>query len=450
MRMRLNIAMIAALLALATPAFAAQNREDREDREDRKDEPVASTKPEAGSAAVTDGGEAATKEEVRALAAELRRLKLEMGLGDTEYRSYEGMGPAASKVYFAPKGLAIGGYGETYYRNYLEDDRDDSSDLYRVVLYAGYRFTPTIVFNAEVEFEHQDELAVEFAYLDFLLSDAVRLRVGNMLVPIGFVNEMHEPAFFNGVFRPALEQDLIPSTWNENGVGVHGAVAGLRYKAYALVGLNATNGAVTPSRWLRNARTGGGESPAESFAGVLNLNYDLGLATVGGTVYGGRAGQGVETAGGESIDANVLLAEAHAQVAWQGFTARAIYAIGRLGDARQISELALGEGETLDPDQVVGSRTRGGYVEVAYDVMPLLSPESVQSLSPFVRFESLDLHADVPSGFERNGAFQNDYLVAGLTYRPIPQVVLKGDWQRRTPGEGDAVDQVNVGAGFIF
>jgi hypothetical protein len=434
-RMRLNIVMTAALLALAvaSPALAA---------DEQKDEAVATAQTEKGG-----GGEAATKAEVAALAAELRRLKLEMGLGETEYRSYQGLGPAASKVYFAPKGLAIGGYGETYYRNYLEDDRTDSSDLYRVVLYAGYRFTPKIVFNAEVEFEHQDELAVEFAYLDFLLSDAVRLRLGNVLVPIGFVNEMHEPPFFNGVFRPALEQDLIPSTWNENGVGIHGELAGFRYKAYALVGLDATNGDVTASRWLRNARTGGGESTAETFAGVLNLSYDLGVANVGGTVYGGRAGQGAETAAGEKIDADVLIAEAHAQVAWRGLTARAIYALGRLGDADLVSQL---HDPALEGDQVVGSETRGGYVELAYDVMPLFAPETTQSLAPFVRFESIDLHADVPDGGIRNDAFQNDYWVAGLTYRPISQVVLKGDWQRRTPGVGDSVDQVNVGAGFVF
>jgi hypothetical protein len=444
--MRLNIAMIAPLLALATPALSA---------EEQKTEEAGSTAQaeEAGSTAQAEGGsggEAATKEEVRALAAELRRLKLEMGLGETEYRSYQGMGPAASKVYYSPKGLAIGGYGEGYYSNFVDDAATDATDLLRVVLYAGYRFTPKIVFNAEIEFEHTNELSVEFAYLDFLLSEAVRVRVGNMLVPIGFVNEMHEPTFFNGVFRPALEQTLIPTTWNENGVGLHGEVAGLRYKAYALVGLDATNGEVTAANWLRNARTGGGEAPAETFGGVVNLTYDFGLATVGGTVYGGRAGQGAETASGEKIDAPVLIAEAHAQVVWQGLTARVIYAAGGLGDALEISELALAPGEALEPDQVVGSRTRGGYVELAYDVMPLLSTDSVQSLVPFVRYESIDLHADVPDGGVRNDAFQNDYLVAGVTYRPIPQVVVKGDWQRRTPDVGDAVDRVNVGAGFIF
>ncbi|HYG67220.1 MAG TPA: hypothetical protein VD838_06160, partial [Anaeromyxobacteraceae bacterium] len=202
--------------------------------------------------------------------------------------------------------------------------------------------------------------------------------------------------------------------------------------------------------WLRNARTGGGESPAKSFAGVLNLAYDLGPAIVGGTFYGGRAGQGVESAGGEAIDADVVIAEAHAQAVWQGLTVRAIYAMGWLGDARAISELALEPGETLAPDQAVGSETRGGYVEIAYDVLPLFSAETVQSLAPFVRYERVDLHADVPSGFERNGAFRNDYWVAGLTYRPIPQIVLKGDFQRRSPDAGDAVDQLNVGAGFIF
>ena len=70
----------------------------------------------------------------------------------------------------------------------------NDSDLFRVVLYTGYRFTTKILFNSEIEFEHQHELSVEFAYLDFLLSDAIGLRVGNVLVPMGFVNELHEPA----------------------------------------------------------------------------------------------------------------------------------------------------------------------------------------------------------------------------------------------------------------
>jgi hypothetical protein len=429
--------LLIALLSAATPALA-QDPAQQAPASGRKDD-AAATKQEDG---------AATKEEVRTLTEELRRLKLELGLRDVEYQSFGGMGPAASKVYFAPKGLSIGGYGELNYVNSLEGVSGDGTDLLRLVLYAGYRFNERIVFNSEVEFEHAGhEVAVEFAYLDFLLSDPVRLRLGNVLVPMGFVNEMHEPAFFNGVFRPDVENRLIPTTWNENGVGLHGELAGgLRYKAYLLAGLDVLvprdekDEPVETSNWLRRARTGAAEARAATFAGVLNLEYATGPATVGASVYRGRADQR-RVAG---VKADVTLAEAHAQLAWKGAVVRVLGAVGTLGDAAAVSEVAL------EPGEVLGSRVQGGYAEVAYDLMSLVPPGGESALSPFVRVEKYDLHAKVPAGFTRDPGLDRTVVTAGLTYKPIPTVVVKADYQRKDSRASDAADQVNFGAGFVF
>lgn len=397
--------------------------------------------------------EPASKSELQALAEELRRLKLEIGLRDVEYQSYGGMGPAASKVYFAPKGLSIGGYGEAYYQNTLDRHSSsgalvpDRTDIYRVVLYTGYRFSPRIVFNSEVEFEHGDELSVEFAYLDFLFNDAVRLRVGNVLVPMGFVNEMHEPAFFHGVRRPDLETNLIPATWNENGIGLHGDLAeGLRYEIYALSGLVATNGDLQGETWLRGARGGGRESPAETIAGVANLSFQRGPLSAAGSVYHGRAGQGARDAEG-FIDAEVTLAEVHSQIVWRGLQARVIVAQGWLGDTARISALQGGTSPV-----VPGKRTRGAYGELAWDVLSVLVPGSIQSLSPFVRYEDIDLHHAVASGFTRNPAYDYTVLTAGLTYKPLPTVVAKADYQRKATAAASRArtEQVSVGMGFVF
>jgi hypothetical protein len=437
------VAAVVALLAIVAAAapLAARAQEAQP--------PPAPAEAAAAPAAPPAQAEPASKDEVRALAEEVRRLKLQMGLGEVEYASYAGLGPAASKVYFAPKGLSLGGYAEIFYRNEREDfggaDPADDSDLYRVVLYLGYRFTPKIVFNAEIEFEHQNEIHVEFAYLDFHLSKAMGVRAGNVLVPIGFVNELHEPPFFHGVFRPEIEQRLIPTTWNENGVGLHGELGPVGYKAYLLVGLNATNGRVAADTWLRGARTAGGRSPAEDFAGVLNLRTELGPVSLGGTLYAGRAGQGKEVAG-EEVEASVFLGEAHARLLWRGLEARAIYAVGTLGDADLVSEAAA----IGDPTRVIGSRVQGGYAEVAYDVLGRLWADGGQALSPFVRYERYDLHDEVPGGGVRNPAYDVDAWTVGIGYKPIPTVALKADWSRREAASGAVGETVNLGVGLVF
>jgi hypothetical protein len=390
---------------------------------------------------------ASTDEQVRTLAEEIRRLKLEMGLGEVPLESEGGLGPAASKVYHSPRGLSIGGYGEAVYSNEL-DGAGDVADLQRVVLYLGYRFSERIVFNSEIEFEHAGhEIGVEFAYLDFLLSDAVSVRVGSVLVPVGIANRLHEPAFFNGVFRPDVERVLIPSTWNENGLGLHGRVGRLRYEAYLLAGLDITGGeGVRASSWIRRARTGGSESRADTLAGVLALQADLGPATLGGSLYRGRAGQRARTPAGERIDADVTLGELHATAAWRGLQAKALWAAGRLSDAGLVAE-ALG----LTGTGVIGSSVRGGYLEVGYDLLALAAPGGEAQLSPFVRWEALDLHAAVPSAGVGDPALDQRILTLGLTWKPIPSVAVKGDWQRRdSAAPGAALNQLHLGVGFVF
>lgn len=430
---RIAVAVVTALLAVP-PARAQQPS-------------AAPAQPPSGPAPAAPA-EPATQAEVKALAEELRRLKLEIGIPDVEYKSWAGLGPGASKVYYQPKGLAVGGYGEVVYSHYL-DDRIDQSDLLRAVLYLGYRFSDRILFNAEFEFEHGGkEVGVEFAYLDFMLAPEARLRAGNLLVPVGLVNEMHEPAFFHGVFRPEVERNLIPTTWHENGVGLYGEVGGLRYKAYLLGGLSALGAEpLRAQSWLRQARTDGFEAPTESFAGVLALAQDLGPAAVGASVYRGRAGQGATTAAGEKIRADVLIAEAHATLAWKGLQMRGLYAVGTLGDADRISA-ALG----LTGTSVIGSRVRGGYLEAAYDLLSALAPGGEQSLSPFVRFEAMNLHDQVPAGGTADPALDTITWTAGLGYKPIPTVVAKADYQRKTSQAlgGAAAEQVNLGLGFVF
>ena len=164
-------------------------------------------------------------------------------LVDTE-KSYNGMGAAASKVYFSKNPLSIGGYGEMFYAN--PDNGDDFADIYRFITYFGYKFNDWVILNAEIEFEHGansdkgGSVVVEFLYLDFLLSDEFSIRAGHVLTPMGLINLRHEPTLFNTVQRPEIERQLIPSTWHENGVLAYGRFedVGIEYTAGMINALN--------------------------------------------------------------------------------------------------------------------------------------------------------------------------------------------------------------------
>jgi len=168
------------------------------------------------SAILATGVQAATLEErVKALEEQNTALTEEVlatqtggfTLVDSE-KTFSGMGPAASKVYFSESPLSIGGYGEAFYAN--PDNGDDFADIYRFITYFGYKFNDWIILNAEIEFEHGatsdkgGSVVVEFLYLDFLLSDKFSLKVGHVLTPMGLINLRHEPTLFNTVQRQEI------------------------------------------------------------------------------------------------------------------------------------------------------------------------------------------------------------------------------------------------------
>ncbi|HET8722756.1 MAG TPA: hypothetical protein VFM53_01040 [Anaeromyxobacteraceae bacterium] len=431
---------VLAALLLALPAAAQQAAP-------APSSPQSAAPAEAAPAAPPAAGDdrPATQAEVKALAEEVRRLKLEMSVPEAvTFGSYQGMGMGASKVHYQPKGLSIGGYGELVYTNYT-DDRADFAEVLRLVLYVGYRFSDTIVFNSEIEFEHgAKEIGIELAYFDFLLMEPLKLRVGNVLLPVGFLNENHEPIFFYGVYRPLVDRYIIPTTWNQNGLGIYGDVGPLRYKAYLVTGMDVFGGEgpLEASTWVRNARTGA-FGPARTWAGVGSVNVDVGPATFGGSFYGGNAGQGYKDTTGATISPWILIGEVHALVAWKGLTARGIMAFGSLSQAGTVSEI-LGKA----PDEYIGSSSWGGYVEAGFDVLTLVG--SSMSLSPFLRFEAFNTQSAVQGAGVLNPAFDRRVITTGIDFKPIPQVAVKANWQQVSNMASQNLQQWDLGLGFVY
>ncbi len=405
---------------------------------------------------------AALKRDRRIIVEEVESLRTRMGVPkEKTLESRPGHGPAASRVYGAGPGLSIGGYAEAVYRNRFDDsdgDGDDFADFTRMVLYVGYKYNDWIVFNTELEFEHAstDEdgsVSVEFAALDFLFDDAFNARAGLLLMPMGFLNEVHEPPFYYGTQRPEAELRIIPSTWRENGVGFYGSYdERLHYRMYVVNGMDAAG---YSSEGLRGGRQKGSKVMAEDLAVVARVDLEVtpGLE-VGGSYYIGNSGQDQDFTqpgsgtGFKLPHARTQIWEIHADWRYQGFKARALYTQAHVGDAGKLSSIL---NDPADPAaKAVARRMLGGYAEVGYDLMPLLDPDSEYGLDLFFRYEYVDTQNKIPGSFARDRSQPRRLYVPGIQFRPHPEVVLKLDYRNVENWEGEIADEISLGLGLVF
>ena len=390
------------------------------------------------------------------LAAELEQMRLgdDAPAAAAAGSGSAGLGPAASKVYAVEQGLSIGGYGEMIYQGFAaqRDDgadsgRKDELDFLRAVLYFGYKWNDDWLFNSEIEWEHakagegqRGEVAVEFAYLERRIRPEINARAGLLLVPMGFINELHEPTTYLGARRPGIEQAILPSTWRENGAGVFGEVGPITYRTYLMNGLEAERFA---AGGLRSARQNGAKAVAENLAWVGRIDWTAIPGFVAGVSgYVGDSAQGLADARGE-LSVDTRLVELHAEWRGRGFQIRGLWVEGDLdGVARLNQKLAL------TGNRSVGEELAGYYVEAGYDVLSLA--QSRQALIPFARWESYDTQEAVPAGFARNPASEIETLTIGVNWKPIEQLIFKADWQDVANGADTGVDQWNLALGFIF
>lgn len=354
------------------------------------------------------------EKKIEHLTSELEEMKIEQSV-DHE-----------SKIHFH-------GYGELHY-NAIESDVNDV-DMHRMVIGLTYDFTDRIILDVEVDFEHSaQEMELEFAHLDFLINDAFNIRAGAMLMPVGYLNEFHEPPLFYSVERPYVQKYLIPTTWQEGGVGLFGEIMpGLRYRAYVVGGLDASG--FTAKDGIRKGRQKVAEAKAEDLAFVGRLEY-AGLPgfLVGASYYTGKASQDNPALG----DADVTLTEVDAK-----------YRIGMLEliglytrtDIDDTDKIAIVTGEA------VGKKQKGWYGEAAIH-LPFSSSD--QEWVIFARHEELDTQDELETGLVKNPANDREVTTAGIAYYPIPQVAIKADYEIWEDGTPEDENVFNLGVAYMF
>jgi len=445
--------LVAGFVALAGASVLADEVDERIEKLGRE---VAALRQALEEQKADEGNDARLdelKRQIDILAAELESLRTGQPVAEANQSSW-GMGPAASKVYRTEKGVSVGGYGELLYQNFdsaLEDgtpnDREDTIDFLRAVLYFGYKFNDKFLFNSEIEFEHattgedkDGEVSVEFAYVDYLWRDAVNVRAGLLLLPMGFINELHEPTVFLGTMRPETERRIIPTTWRETGAGIFGDIGPFTYRTYVVNGFDASG---FSAKGLRGGRQNGSKAKADDFAWTGRLDYVATQGLVAGlSGYYGNSGQGLEDGAG-TIDAGTSIFEAHVDWRFKGLELRLLGTRAKVDDVARLNQ-ALG----LTGGDSIGETLVGGYVQVGYDV--LLHRGRRSRLIPFLRQETLNTQDEVPEGFAANPANDIDMLTLGLAYQPIRQLVVKAEFMDTTNEADTGHEQINVSLGYVF
>ncbi len=340
--------------------------------------------------------------------------------------------------------LAFHGYGEVHYNNPETGTMDRSAiseaDVHRFVLGWTYEFTPDIRLDAEVDFEHAaTEIELEYAHLDYDFAPTVAARIGSVLMPVGPLNEFHEPPLFYSVERPYVESSILPTTWQEIGIGVVGRAGSgaLAYRAYVVTGLDASG--FSSLSGIRGGRMHGAEAKAEDLAGVARLEYAAaGGLHIGASGYYGGADHGDSALG----DVSVGIASADARYRRHGFDLRGVFYRVMIDGADRVSTV---RGET------VGEALMGWHGEAAYDLLRRDADASrSRSLFLFARYEDFDTNKETPSGLTRDPAAGRQIITGGFSYMPIEKVAFKADFEHWKDDTDAELNRFNFGAAFLF
>jgi hypothetical protein len=324
------------------------------------------------------------------------------------------------------------------------------------VMLMNYKFSDKLDFFSEVEFEHVKELWVEQAFLQYRFNDALMLRGGLMVIPMGIVNEYHEPTTHNGVKRPSIDTRIVPTTWREIGVGLSGNLsrAYLKYQIYLVNGFKSYDGTANLGgpNGFRSGRQRGAESLISSpnlsakvdFYGINGLN--LGLAGYFGhtqsTLYHNlpKDNESLNERADSSV-VNLAMLGLDARYTVGALQLRGQYILNMVGNTAAYNEFT---GKDL------GSQMGGWYAEAAWNLLHGTKSAGTP-LTLFARVEKYNLHAETENNLVRNKAYNMTEITAGLGYKIAEGVVIKTDVQLgREEGQDKFLPSFNAGIGVNF
>ncbi|MDR2809506.1 MAG: hypothetical protein LBB84_02980 [Tannerellaceae bacterium] len=396
-----------------------------------------------------------------------------------------GLTGATVSVWAQSSRLQIGGYGEAvtqrmFYSDNVERYRYPESnkeathgrfDLPHVVFYLSYDFGHGWKISTEVEFEHGGagstveieneetgeyetevekggEVALEQFWIEKSFTNALNLRLGHVIVPIGLTNQYHMPTEFFSVLRPEEEAAILPCTWHETGISLWGRIPAWRYEAQFIAGLDAER--FGNANWIQ----GGSASPyeftiANKYAGAFRVdNYSVPGLRIGLSGYFGFSAKNslkadryvytyVDDNGvtqRENINGSVSIGALDAVYNHHHILARTNVLYGHLGDSYTISRVnSKLPSASPSPRTNVASDVLSWYVEAGYDVMAFFPERKYKAdkLYLYGHYGYYDSMYKTAKGITAKEWCEKRIVSVGLNYFPLPQVVVKAEYALR-------------------
>jgi hypothetical protein len=373
-----------------------------------------------------------------------------------------------------PSRLQIGGYGEAVMQRMFYSDNvsryttptnyatetHGRFDLPHVVFYLGYEFGRGWRFASEIEFEHGGagstyelenaeageyeteiekggEVAIEQFWIEKTFASYANLRMGHIIVPIGYTNRHHMPTEFFSVLRPEEESSILPCTWHETGLSFWGRLGKWRYEVQFIAGLDAER--FNNANWI----AGGSTSPyefkiANNYAGAFQLESQptKGLQISLGGYYGYSAANTLKPGRYAARNAKGSVSIGAFDAVYDNYhvLARANVIYGHLGGSYDISMVNKKfPSASPSPRTDVASDALSWYVEAGYDILSFFNTRKNKENKLYVygHVGYYDSMYDTAEGIADKTWCERTILSAGVNYFPMKGLVVKAEYMMR-------------------
>jgi len=351
----------------------------------------------------------------------------------------------------------IGGYATLLHRTIEKYNGGDSTNFFdsiRIVPQFDWEIVDWLEFGMEIEFEgggagasflSDNEILVEYAEARATPLDELNFKAGLLLINFGRYNKNHDDIFWDLVDRPYAARRIIPSAFDQPGVGIYGAFNQIPFLSidYDLQVTQGFNDKFTSNGGARDARTSfradNNDNKALWFRLGLTPDFTTNLVTADlglSYTYQETAPGNKQAMRGTGVDGGV-----------------------RLNLHDRFGIVITGEWNRFwihrQSSPTVPNGLWGWFADVLFKIDPF--PKSwrnkVFGARPYIglifRIEQNDLNDDFKGAAARDDRFA---ITIGLSFRPISKMVLRFEWKNQQSRERDDGDEnrwvASVSVGF--